>query len=42
ERLSGSELNALPADLKNYAHVLINDNLTKTKSALDALIAKLR
>lgn len=42
ERLSGSELNALPADLKNYAHVLINDNLTKTKSTLDALIAKLR
>src|SRR5699024_8265902 len=42
ERLSGSELNALPADLKNYAHILINDNLTKTKSALDALIAKLR
>lgn len=42
ERLSGSELNSLPADLKNYAHILINDNLTKTKNALDALIAKLR
>ena len=42
ERLSGSELNLLPADLKNYAHVLVNDDLTQTKKALDALVAKLR
>ena len=41
ERLSGSELNLLPADLKNYAHVLVNDDLTQTKKALDALVAKL-
>lgn len=42
ERLSGSELNKLPADLKNYANVLINDNLSKTKKELDALVARLR
>ena len=42
ERLSGSELNALPEDLKQYAHILVNDNLTETKNALDALVAKLR
>lgn len=41
ERLSGSELNTLPNDLKNYAHVLINDNLTETKNTLDALVARL-
>ena len=39
ERLSGSELNALPEDLKPYAHVLVNDDLSKTKNALDQLVA---
>lgn len=42
ERLSGSELNVLPDDLKGYANVLVNDNLSKTKSELDALVAKLQ
>lgn len=39
ERLSGSELNVLPEDLKPYAHVLVNDDLSKTKNALDKLVA---
>lgn len=41
ERLSGSELNVLPADLKGYANVLINDDLAETKKRLDALVARL-
>lgn len=40
ERLSGSELNLLPEDLKQYAHVIVNDDLAKTKQALDALMAR--
>ena len=41
ERLSGSELNLLPDDLKKYAHVLVNDNLSQTESTLDTLVARL-
>ena len=42
ERLSGSELNLLPEDLKPYAHVLVNDDLTETKKAVNTLVAKLQ
>ena len=41
ERLSGSELNLLPADLKQYAHVIVNDNLNKTKETLNSIISRL-
>ena len=41
ERLSGSELNLLPEDLKDYAHILVNDNLSETKSKLDSITARL-
>lgn len=42
ERLSGSELNLLPADLKHFAHVIVNDDLSKTKQALDSLVARFK
>ncbi len=42
ERLSGSELNLLPDDLKQYAHILVNDDLPKTKAALDSIVSRLK
>lgn len=42
QRLSGSELNPLPADLKNQAHVLINDSWQKTAAKLDQLVKDLQ
>ena len=42
ERLRGSELNLLPEDLKNYAHILVNDNLSETKSKLDSIISRIK
>lgn len=42
ERLSGAELNELPADLRPVAQILINDDLNKTKQAIDALVAGLK
>lgn len=42
ERLSGSELNELPADLEPYADKLFNDSWQKTTEKLDALVARLK
>ena len=42
ERLSGIELNLLPKDLKEYAHILVNDNLSETKSKLDSIVSRLK
>lgn len=41
QRLTGHELNRLPEDLKPYAHVLVNEDLTQTKQALDQLMLQL-
>ena len=41
-RLTGAELNELPADLAPQAHVLVNQNLTKTEEKLDEIVKKLR
>lgn len=41
ERLSGSELNVLPEELKNAAHVLVNDDWAKTKKKLDLIVKAL-
>ena len=41
ERLSGSELNLLPEDLQKYAYILVNDNLSETKSKLDSIVSRL-
>lgn len=41
-RLAGAELNELPADLAPQAHVLVNQNLTKTEEKLDEIVKKLR
>lgn len=38
ERLSGSELNKLPDDLKKDAHILLNDKWKDTEEKLNALI----
>lgn len=42
ERLSGGELNLLPDDLKQYAHILVNDDLSKTKSTIDSIVSRLK
>lgn len=39
ERLSGSELNLLPEDLKKDAHILLNDKWNDTEEKLDAMIS---
>ncbi len=41
KRLSGSELNLLPAALTKDAHVLINDNWRDTQEKLDAMMSVL-
>ncbi|MDF7639583.1 AAA family ATPase [Lactobacillus sp. ESL0791] len=42
ERLTGSELNVLPEQLKNRAHILLNNNWKETKSQLSQLVAALQ
>jgi len=42
ERLSGSELNVLPDNLKKDAHVLINDDWQKTEKKLLTIVTGLR
>ena len=42
QRLSGSELNKLPEDLKQISHVLINDKWQKTTEELNALVVGLK
>lgn len=39
ERLSGSELNLLPEDLKQDAHILLNDKWNDTEEKLDAMVS---
>mgnify|MGYP001402579322 CR=1 FL=1 len=41
-RLSGAELNELPADLMTRAKVIRNDNWEKTKMQLDRIVADLQ
>jgi guanylate kinase len=41
-RLSGAELNQLPEDLRPQAHLLINDDWTKTQAQLDHYVDLLR
>ena len=41
ERLSGSELNTLPEKLKADAHIIVNDNWSKTEKKLDAIVSSL-
>lgn len=41
-RLSKSELNLLPDDLKGEAHILVNDDWPKTEKYLDALVASFK
>ena len=38
ERLSGSELNALPEELKADAHILINDDWAQTQQKLREVV----
>ncbi|BDR61044.1 guanylate kinase [Lactobacillus xylocopicola] len=40
-RLSGSELNELPPELAQDAHILVNDDWSKTKKELDKLAESL-
>lgn len=42
KRLSGSELNRLPEDLKQTAHILLNDEWNKTESGLNTIVTKLK
>lgn len=42
KRLSGSELNPLPDDLKDIAHVLVNDSWDETVTKLNAIVAGLQ
>lgn len=42
KRLSGSELNPLPDDLKGDAHILVNDSWTETVTRLNAIVASLK
>lgn len=42
KRLRGKELNALPPELKEQAHILVNDSWAKTKRTLDRIVASLR
>lgn len=42
KRLSGSELNRLPEDLKQTAHILLNDKWNKTESDLNTIVTKLK
>lgn len=41
ERLSGSELNVLPPELKNVAHVLVNDDWNQTRKKLAKIVFSL-
>lgn len=41
KRLTGAALNTLPSNLQSAAHILHNDDWTKTKMALDQLVARL-
>lgn len=41
-RLTGKELNLLPADLKKAAHILINDSWEKTTQKLDLIVKNLQ
>lgn len=42
KRLSGRELNILPNDLKNKAHILLNDSWEETTKKLHELVKKLQ
>lgn len=42
KRLSGRELNILPADLKTKAHILLNDSWEETTQKLHDLVEKLQ
>lgn len=42
ERLSGSEMNELPEDLKDVAHILINDSWQKTTEELNRIISSFK
>lgn len=41
ERLSGSELNTLPEELKADAHIIMNDDWRETEKKLDAIVSSL-
>ncbi|WEV70679.1 AAA family ATPase [Lactobacillus sp. ESL0785] len=41
ERLSGDELNLLPAKLQQAAHILVNDDWQQTEKQLNLIVAKL-
>ncbi|WEV39596.1 AAA family ATPase [Lactobacillus sp. ESL0681] len=41
QRLSGGELNRLPESLKKDAHILVNDDWTKTKLELQKIVTNL-